>query len=146
MIPRKPRSKRKRGLITVDFKAAIFDMDGTLVDSQPAWKNCYAKTLASIGCTLTDDEFESIYRMTDGETWEYFRKKYEMQNPGGKISFERLMHNYESEIKNQYAFEIKEKPNALEYMKMLHKSGIPMCVATLTPVKLAEIILKRMSG
>ena len=127
----------------MDFKAAIFDLDGTLVDSQTAWKSCYAKTLASIGCTLTDDEFELIYRMTSDETWEYFRKKYETQNHEGKISFETLMRNYESEIKNQYAFEIKEKPNALEYVKMLHNSGIPMCVATLTPTELAEITLKR---
>ena len=53
------------------------------------------------------------------------------------------MSNYESEIKNQYAFEIKEKLNALEYVKMLNNSGILMCVATLTPRKLAEITLKR---
>ena len=128
----------------MDFRAAIFDMDGTLIDSQNAWKSCYAKTLASIGFAMTDKEFELIYRMTSDETREYFREKSKLQNFNEEMSFESLMCNYEIEIKNQYALEVKEKPSALEYIKMLHKSGIPMCVATLTPIELAKEVLTRL--
>jgi HAD superfamily hydrolase (TIGR01509 family) len=127
----------------MDFKAAIFDMDGTLVSSYTAWKNCYAKTLASIGFTLTNDEFDMLYKLTSEETENYFREKYETGNHDGKIPFETLVKNYNAEIKKQYAVEIKAKSNALEYVKMLHKNGIPMCVATLSSIELAEIVLTR---
>jgi HAD superfamily hydrolase (TIGR01509 family) len=128
----------------MDFRAAIFDMDGTLIDSQNAWKSSYAKTLASIGFTMTDKEFELIYRMTSDETREYFREIYDLRNHDGKISFETLMHEYNAEIENKYAFEIKEKPNALKYLKTLHENGIPMCVATLSSIDLAKKVLTRL--
>ena len=128
----------------MDFRAAIFDMDGTLVDSQTAWKNCYAKALASIGFTLTEDEFAMLYRMTSDEHSEYFRRIYGLQNHDGIISFETLIDNFNNDIKNQYALEINEKTNALKYIKTLHDKGISMCVATLSSIELAKSVLTRL--
>jgi len=82
--------------------------------------------------------------MTSDEHSEYFRRIYDLQNHDGKISFETLMHNLNADIKNQYALEIKEKSNALNYVKRLHDKKIPMCVATLSSVELAESVLTRL--
>ena len=128
----------------MEFRAAIFDMDGTILDSQTAWKRCYAKTLETIGAVMTEDEFELIYRMTSEETEEYFRKIYDLRNHDGKVSFETLMRDYNADIEKQYTFEVKEKPNALKYLEKLHENKIPMCVATLSAIELAEAALKRL--
>lgn len=63
------------------FKAAIFDLDGTLVDSYKAWEKAYKKVLRASGYDLTDEDFLELYHMTLEESGAYFRTLYE----AGKI-------------------------------------------------------------
>jgi beta-phosphoglucomutase-like phosphatase (HAD superfamily) len=54
----------------------IFDLDGTLIDSESLHKGLYQKMAARIGVQLTDEEYyaEAI-GMTDSETLEYLFTK-----------------------------------------------------------------------
>jgi len=126
------------------FKAAIFDMDGTLIDPFSAWKNSFRKTLGLMNHHMTEDELIDLYRMTFDETTAFFRDIYDSQELPGSISFEAIMQNLTSEMESQYAFEVQEKPHALQFVKALHDSGIPICVATLTSKNLAEKALTRL--
>ena len=38
----------------MDVAAAIFDMDGLLIDSEPAWREAEIEAFAEVGVTLTD--------------------------------------------------------------------------------------------
>ena len=67
-----------------------------------------------------------------------------MQNHERKIPFKVFMNNFNDDIKRQYALEISEKPNSLEYIKTLYDKGIPMCVATLSSIELAKSVLTRL--
>jgi len=123
-----------------DFIAAIFDLDGTLIDSFSAWKGSARKALAAINHTLVDREFDNLYLMTTEETNDYFYKIYESNRCafGDSIPFDSVMDIVVSEMERQYECGIAALPFALEYVKTLHNRGIPVCVATLTPNDLAE--------
>lgn len=45
-----------------DFKGAIFDMDGTLLDSMPVWKRLTQGYLSQFGLHITDQD----YAVTEG--------------------------------------------------------------------------------
>ena len=61
------------------FKAAIFDLDGTLVDSYKAWEFAYRKALTAVGHDMTDGEFAELYHMTTDESRAFFRQVHEAQ-------------------------------------------------------------------
>lgn len=128
----------------MNYKAAIFDMDGTLIDAATAWKDNFRKTLKLLNHQMTNEEFILLYRMTYQETIEYFLGIYESQSLQSVLSFEAIMEQLMQELEVQYAYNIPEKPRALEFVKTIFDKGIPICVATLSPKYLAEKALGRL--
>lgn len=128
----------------MDFNAAIFDMDGTLVDSYMAWENGYRKLFTSMNHAMTNDEFDKLYRMTSDESNEFVRKIYLSQERDNRMPFESVMENFNADMESRYVFDVQEKPYALEYIKMLYNRKIPVCVATLSPISLAKKVLTKL--
>lgn len=129
----------------ISFKAAIFDLDGTLIDSYSAWKKSSQKALAAIKHTMTDEEFENMYLMTTDETRQYFLKIYESHKLelSPLINVDSVMDIILYEMENQYSSEVQALPYALDFVKTLYDRDVPMCVATLTPNEMAERTLER---
>ena len=130
------------------FKAAIFDLDGTLVDSYKSWEYAYRKALSAVGHDMTDDEFTELYHMTREESMVIFREVYQAWDNVEKMSYEKyidkIFADINNEMKNQYAADVIEKPHALEYVKSLRHKGVRVCVATLTQAALSETALERL--
>jgi beta-phosphoglucomutase-like phosphatase (HAD superfamily) len=120
------------------FKAVIFDLDGTLVEASSAWRTGFQKILASLNHHMTEDDFQKLYRMTYMEIRCFFRDIYEAKKQTGHISFDSVMNNLTSEMERRYSFEIQAKPHALHFVKTLYNLEIPACLATLTPINIAE--------
>jgi mannitol-1-/sugar-/sorbitol-6-/2-deoxyglucose-6-phosphatase len=56
------------------FRAAIFDMDGLLVDSEPCWRRAEREVFGSVGVDITDDMARVTAPMTTREvTLHWFR-------------------------------------------------------------------------
>jgi len=134
----------------LDFKAAIFDLDGTLIDSFKAWEHAYRKALAAVNHRMTDAEFIELYHMTGEESGGFFRGIYESkpnESVAARTSFESfadgILRDIWDEMVEQYALNAHGKPGALGYVKSLRERGVSLCVATLTPSKLAEPVLAR---
>ncbi|HLP55235.1 MAG TPA: hexitol phosphatase HxpB [Fluviicola sp.] len=45
-------------MILENYDAIIYDMDGVLTDSEPIWKIAMEEVFASVGCTLTRNDFQ----------------------------------------------------------------------------------------
>ena len=58
------------------IKAVIFDMDGTLLDSMPAWNNSSQICLAPYGVTVTREDIRSLEGKTQLQFLTYFAEKY----------------------------------------------------------------------
>ena len=57
------------------MRAAIFDMDGLLIDSEPLWKRAEQEVFSELGVHLTDDDCEQTlgYR-TDMVVAHWYRR------------------------------------------------------------------------
>ncbi|QGU95373.1 HAD-IA family hydrolase [Clostridium bovifaecis] len=118
---------------------AIFDMDGTIIDSMPEWKNLGKHYLARKGIKAPENLNEIISAMSMTESAEFFRKGF-----GIRDSNEKIISDINQLIEDKYRHEIPLKAYVREYLSKLQSDNVIMCVATATPVELAKAALKRL--
>lgn len=121
-----------------NYRALIFDMDGTLVDSMFYWRNQNVEFLKRHGIVLPD-----IFRGREVEMTS--RKMYEwlQQNGYNEITYEQIMREAEEHMTTRYEAGLPAKPGALAFLERAHKLGYRMCIATVTPRKSALLSLDK---
>ena len=121
----------------MDKQFAIFDMDGTLIDSMIFWKNLASEYLSSKGVTqIPADILERIKPMTMSESAVLFQQEFGL--PGDpEAEMNALMDAH-------YRNDIPLKPGVREYLHLLHNRGVRMCVASATAEHLMESCLARL--
>lgn len=121
----------------MDKRFAIFDMDGTLIDSMAFWKNLAteylnAKGVAEIPAVI----LEQIKPMTMSESAELFKKEFGLTgDPEAEMNAMMDAH---------YRNDIPLKSGVREYLENLHRQGVRMCVASATAEHLMESCLSRL--
>lgn len=123
----------------MNFKGAIFDFDGTLIDSMKIWDSIGAAFLISRGIT-PPDHIESILRsMSFFQSTAYFIKEYNLSDTQQQIKDQMYQI-----IADQYKYTMPLKEGVLEYLEYLSQKGIKMCIATATDKELAIHALRRL--
>lgn len=121
----------------MDKKFAIFDMDGTLIDSMGFWKNLATEYLTSKGfMQIPADILERIKPMTMSESAALFKQAFGLT---GDVEAEM-----NAMMDAHYRNDIPLKPGVWEYLENLHRQGVRMCVASATAERLMEACLTRL--
>lgn len=122
----------------MNFKAAIFDMDGTLTDSMPVWDGVWAEFLERRGIA-PDINITSKYKaLTLSQAAEYYRDNYRITDTP-----EQICEAVNDLVREGYE-KVGLKPGVTEYLKRLRARGVPMCVATNTARWLVEYVMDRL--
>lgn len=119
------------------LQSAIFDMDGTLLDSMPMWKQLGFYLLERHGVEPPPDLSERLKPMglRDGVA---FCKEY-CNLPG---SVDDLIAEAQERVEDFYRNEVQAKPGVKEALSLLKMEGVWMYIATATDRRLAEIALQ----
>ena len=125
----------------MDREFAIFDMDGTLIDSMPYWARLtedYLKRKQVPG-ELRASLLRKSRRLSTPDTAAVIQRELGLRQTPMQIQLEMG-----DLIDEHYQRDIPLKPHVERYLQRLREMNVAMCVATLTPVPLARICLERL--
>ncbi len=107
------------------FKGAIFDLDGTLLDSMWVWRQIDRDFLARRGLTVPEDYMEKITALCFRDAAAYTIERFGLQEKP-----EALIAEWMEMAKEAYAKKVSVKPGVKEYLRQLQKRGIRIAAAT----------------
>ena len=121
------------------LKGAIFDFDGTLVDSMFIWDTIGEDYLRSLGKEPHEDLKETFMTLTLEEAAEYYREHYKVT-----LSVTEIVDGVNAMVEGIYRTKVTLKPGVAEYLSWLKENGVRMCIATVTDRYLVEDTLERL--
>ena len=120
------------------LKAAIFDFDGTLFDSNYIWVTAGERLFQSIGIAPKPKFQEEIRTMSLYQSACYIRKEYDLS-----LTVEEIMEGINQTVEEAYFLEVQPKPGVVPFLNALKMAGIRMCIATATDRYQIEAALNR---
>ena len=120
------------------IKYAIFDMDGTLINSMYKWNRVILDYIENLGIKPDDDFIRTIKTKTLLTSIDYIHETFDIK----KTTDDGLNFIYYT-IRNGYMNEFDLKPGVVDMLERLKSMGIKMCVATATEDHLAIPALKK---
>lgn len=121
-----------------EIKGAIFDLDGTLLDSMYIWSEIGLKFLNNEGITPPPGVEDEFVKMSLVQAAEFYIKNYAPEK-----TVMDIVNSINALIKDFYFEEVVLKPGVKEFLEYLKNKGVKMCVATATDKYMVEKALER---
>ena len=125
----------------MNIKAAIFDMDGTLVDSLMIWDVLWAhlgvKYLGDAGFTPSREDDKAVRTLPLKQAMTLIHEHYAIGDSG-----EELLAEANDIIYDFYSHSVKLKDGVREFLAHCQHRGAKMCIASATAPELVEMALE----
>ncbi len=111
---------------SIPFAAALFDLDGTLLDSGYVWHDVDARFFAARGIEIDHADYaRAVQGMSFREAAVYTVKRF-----GLAESVEDVMDEWMRMTGEEYALRVPLKRGARDYLRLLKRSGVKLAVVT----------------
>lgn len=122
------------------FEAAIFDLDGTLVDSMWMWHEIDVEYLERFGIALPPTLQKEIEGLSFSETAVYFKERFHLPD-----DVEKIKADWNKMTCEKYRNEVPFKAGAKEFLQYLKENHVKLGVATSNSRELVEEVAEALS-
>lgn len=122
------------------IQAAIFDMDGLLVDSEPIWREVAIEVFEAARVPLT----EAMCRAATGLGTAQFVKHIFGNFPGINATEEAIGQHILHLAHERIGQRAEAMPGAVATIRFFYDRRIPLAVASASPMDIIETVLKRL--
>jgi len=121
------------------IKGAIFDLDGTILDSMFIWDKIGEDYLRSLGKKPNENLAEVFKTFTLEQAAEFYRNNY-----GVTLSVQQIVEDINNMVAEIYQTKVTLKSGIKDFLKKLQRNGVKMCIATVTDRSITEKVLKKL--
>lgn len=121
------------------IKGALFDVDGTLLDSMSIWDELGNRYLQSLGKIPEENLSQILFPMTLEQSSSYLKERYKIS----KESYE-IQRDLVSILETFYKEEVPLKPGVLSCLENLKAHDIPMGIVTIGDMELVKMAFSRL--
>lgn len=107
------------------FQGAVFDLDGTLLDSLGIWERIDREFLGARNIPVPEDYAKEVSALSFSAAAEYTVRRFGLPD-----STEQLIAEWNRMAQDEYRFRVELKPGAKEYLSLLRGQGVRLAVAT----------------
>ncbi|MFC4098200.1 HAD family hydrolase [Paenibacillus xanthanilyticus] len=125
---------------TSAIRAVIFDMDGVLVDSEPIYFEIEQASFRHYGIHMAEEEQHQFVGITPEEMWRRVKSRYGLAPSVAELTAFHQTNVLKAIERHR---ELAPMPQAAAFLHRLKKRGIPVAVASSSPMALIERMLTR---
>ncbi|HEU5008812.1 MAG TPA: HAD family phosphatase [Jatrophihabitantaceae bacterium] len=121
------------------LQAVLFDMDGTIVDTEPYWIAAEYRLVESFGGTWSDEHAHALVGNALIASAEYLREHGGVALPPEEI-VERLL----DEVVRATREAVPWRPGAVELLAELGRRAVPCALVTMSYDRLAQVVVDQL--
>ncbi len=122
------------------IKAAIFDLDGLLIDSEPLWEEAETNVFTRHGIEVTKEICQKVKGFRVDESIHYIYHLKPFPNP----DFKRIEENIVSEVRRLIETKGKGMPGCVYILHFFRSRGIRMALASSSRMDVIQTALDRL--
>jgi HAD superfamily hydrolase (TIGR01509 family) len=121
------------------LKAVLFDMDGTIIDSEPYWLKSEQDLAAEHSSEWTEQDGHRVIGLSLTES-----SKLIKEHIGSELEIDEIVQRLSNSVNNQLAKEIPWRPGAQELIRELRRKNIKTALVTMSLRKTALQVVEAM--
>lgn len=122
------------------FSAAIFDMDGLLIDSEPYWKIAEKKVFGTLGLDLSDEQLRQVMGFRLNEVVQHWHRHQPWPDP----DFERTERDVLDAVKHLIADHAAAMEGVYEVLEQFKQQQVKLAVASSSSMLLIEAVVDKL--
>lgn len=128
-------------IVDRNIRAAIFDMDGVLIDSEPFWQDVEVSVFQSVGVPLTAELAKSTVGLRVDEVTAHWFARFPWQHPSQDVVTDRIVQAIIERVRDTG----QSKDGVDEAITLLRSLGCSLAVASSSYQSVIDAVLEKLN-